>query len=177
VWGSDTATANLRNSVFGPTGQAVLTLWMPHVHSFPRLMRIPFVLCLALRTRRAKGMSSTQPPSDILPPLAQLDKASLHLRLKIRSCARRGVQCHIKLLDENATDNFLHGITPQERSWTLKKVDLESWWEKESLWYGLWTIREAPNFSNRQLTWTVRTHMMIASPIVLTLNHSVCARC
>ena len=176
VWDCDDASVYLRNSVFSSTGQAVLTLWIPHVNSFPRLMRIPFILCLALQTRHVKATSATQPPRDILPPAAQLDKATLHLRLKIRSCARRGVQCHIKLLDENATDNFLHGITPEEGSWTLKNEGTEAWWVKEFRWGGLWTIREAPNFANRQLTWTVCTPVMIRSSM-LNLDFSVRPRC
>lgn len=136
---------------------------MPRIDSFPRLMRIPFILRLALQTRRVTDTSNAEPPGDAVAPSPQLEKASLHLRLKIRSCARGGVQYHMKMFDENATDNFLHGITTREESWTLKQRDMTACWEKGYIWSGLWTIREAPSFANRQLTWTVRKSAAIVS--------------
>ncbi|KAF8504127.1 hypothetical protein JB92DRAFT_2969032 [Gautieria morchelliformis] len=148
LWHCDSASTTVRNGIFGSRGEAVLTLWMPDVPRFPRTLRIPFILCLVFRTHTVKGVYGA-PPSHVLPPPAQLDKAALHLRRSIRSCAKGGVQEHKQVIEK---DNFLHEITPQTDAWALKQTEGKSYWEQGHIWRGLFTIKEVPNFANRQLT-------------------------
>jgi hypothetical protein len=155
LWDSDNASTNLRQGVLSSSGQATLTLWIPRVPGFPRLTRIPFVLCLTLRTQKIKGVPVDQPPDDILPPAPQFEKASMFLRRSIRSCARGGTQTHKNMYDGAPADNMLHGITPQEGAWTMNNYEQMRYWEKGYMWRGLWTFKEAPNFENRQLSWEV----------------------
>ena len=128
---------------------------MPRIPSFPRLTRIPFVLCLTLQTQQVDGILVSQPPQDILPPAPQLDKASLFLRQRIRSCAKGRVQIYTNTQDGEPTDNMLHGITPQEGEWTVRTYDQMGYWEKAIMWHGHWTFQDVPNFQNRQLAWEV----------------------
>ncbi|KAF8513244.1 hypothetical protein JB92DRAFT_2924992 [Gautieria morchelliformis] len=153
LWHYDTASTTVRHGIFGSRGQAVLTLWMPNVSHFPRILRIPFILCLVFRTQPVNDTSGAAPPSHVLPPPAQLDKAALHLRRSIRTCARGGVHNHTRVVDKDPTDNFLHGITPQTDAWALKQTDGTSHWEQGHIWRGLLTLKEVPNFANRQITW------------------------
>ncbi|KAF8574121.1 hypothetical protein K439DRAFT_1624582 [Ramaria rubella] len=154
VWTSNRALSNIRNAVFSSNAQATLALWLPRVPSFDRLTPIPFFLCLTLQTRRVSPKETTDAdsPDEVLYPPVQIDRASMHLRQYIRICARRGVQHHTKTFDK-PMDNILHGVTPQEGAWALKKDGLDIYWEKGYIWRGLWTFKETPNFSNRQLAW------------------------
>jgi len=116
-----------------------------------------------MRTQPVKDTSGTEPTSDVLPPSPYLDKVTMHLQQKIRACARKGVQEHTKTFDKKPLDNFLHGITPQEGSWVLKSNNGESYWEKGYIWRGLWSFKETPNFTNRQLT--VKYFLVAKAPI------------
>ena len=123
-------------------------------------MRIPFIVRLTLQTRRVKDKNAgEEPPKGILPPPPHLNKASLHLKRSLRTHTQGATQEHTKVFDKNATDNFLHGITPQEGAWLPKKADMGLfYWEKGYMWRGSWTFNEVPNFTNRQLIWKVCTN-------------------
>ena len=157
-WSREIEVSNLHSGVFSSNGKATLTLWLPQVPSFPRLMRIPFIVRLALQTQPVKDTASGEPPKGILPPPPQLDKASLHLKRSLRSETRGATETYTKVYDKNPMDNFLHGITPQEGAWLPKKADMEFYWEKGYMWQGSWIFKEVPNFSNRQLICKVRTN-------------------
>ena len=157
-WSREIEISNLHSGVFNFNGKATLTLWLPQVPSFPRLMRIPFIVRLALQTQPVKDTAGREPPKGILPPPPQLDKASLHLKRCIRTHPRGGIENHTEVFDKNPMDNFLHGITPQEGAWLPKKADMEFYWEKGYIWQGSWIFKEAPNFSIRQLTCKVCTY-------------------
>ena len=139
-------------------GNATLTLWLPQVPSFPRLMRIPFIVLLNVQTQHVKDNNAGGEPSkSILPPPPHLDEASLHLKGSIRTHTRGSTQDHSKVFNKNPTDNFLYGITPEEGMWLPKKANIALfYWEKGYMWRGSWIFKEIPNFSNRQLTWKVR---------------------
>ncbi|KAF8506231.1 hypothetical protein JB92DRAFT_2963447 [Gautieria morchelliformis] len=128
---------------------------MPDVPHFPRILRIPFILCLVFRTHPVNDISGAAPPSHVLPPPAQLDKAALHLQRSIRTSVimRGAVQDHTHVFDKDITDNVLHGITPQTDAWALKQTEGTSHWEQGHIWRGLFTLKEVPNFANRQITW------------------------
>ncbi|KAF8510121.1 hypothetical protein BU17DRAFT_98383 [Hysterangium stoloniferum] len=158
LWQVYKSTSKIRHGIFSsmPPAQALTTLWLPDVQSFPRLTKIPFFLCLTIRSNpgNKSELAKGSPPKDI--PEPKLDKAYLHLRRTIRACARRGVQYHTRTFDKQPTDNFLHGLTFQESDWSLKNArgGETAFWEKGYLWRGLWTFKEAPNFVNRQLRVT-----------------------
>ncbi|KAF8580016.1 hypothetical protein K439DRAFT_338107 [Ramaria rubella] len=155
LWDNDRSTSDIHGAVFSTIGKAALSLWLPRVSSFPRLTPIPFFLCLTIQSRRVKShdTSHTQPSTDVLPPPAQIDKASMHLRRNLRVIARGGTQSHIVTFDKTPMDNLLHGLTPSEGVWILKQDASGMHWEKGYVWAGTWIFKEAPNFSNRQLTW------------------------
>ncbi|KAF8512362.1 hypothetical protein BU17DRAFT_96339 [Hysterangium stoloniferum] len=135
LWKVYTSSSNIRHGIFSSTApaQALTTLWLPDVPSFPRLTKITIFLCLTIRSNpgNKSELAKGTPPKDI--PEPKLDKASLHLRRIIQACARRG-----------------------ESDWSLKNArgGEEVFWEKGDLWRGLWTFKEAPNFANRQLRVT-----------------------
>ncbi|KAF8512361.1 hypothetical protein BU17DRAFT_96338 [Hysterangium stoloniferum] len=155
LWQVYTSTSKIRHGIFSfmPPAQALTILWLPDVPSFPRLTKIPFFLCLTIRSNpgNTTELARSSPPKDI--PEPKLDKASLYLRRNVRVCARHGVQHHTRTFDKQPTDNFLHGLTLQESDWSLKSASGggEVFWQKGYMWRGLWTFREAPNFMNRQL--------------------------
>ncbi|KAF8510120.1 hypothetical protein BU17DRAFT_98382 [Hysterangium stoloniferum] len=151
LWQVYTSTSKIRHGIFSftPPAQALTTLWLPDVPSFPRLTQIPFFLSLTIQSNPGKARSS--PPKDI--PEPKLDKASLHVRRNVRVCAKNGVQEHAKTFDKQPTDNFLDGLTFQESDWSLKTASGsgEAFWQKGYMWRGLWTFKLPPNFMNRQL--------------------------
>jgi hypothetical protein len=156
-WTAKAGTTTLRQSIFSNKGEALLKLWLPNVDGYPRASQIPFFLCLTIQTRQVPFSGETAPSSNIVPPPPLLDRAKLHLRRKIRVCARKGVQHLTKTYDKLPTDNLLHERTPRETSWIRKNTDIgdQVVWEKTYVWRGTWTFTEIPNFRNRQLTWKV----------------------
>ena len=167
LWHRENATTKIHRGIFASRGQATLSLWTPNLSNIPRLINTPFVLGLILQTRHVSETSDAEPPSEVIPPPPQLDKASMHLIQSLRSCAKGGVEDHTRTFDKEVTDNVLHGITPQEGTWILKKQNGELFWEKGYIWRGLWKFKEVPNFANRQLTCKVCTILIFTEFIYL----------